>query len=193
MQSTRLRKAFRYPDDEDDDEPVDGIDEEEQDKLIAEISLEDIAKTEFFQKAFVSIPALSLILYLRPLFSPSSFSEFLTACLAITSLCASAYILYFVPLRSPGRSPTAARDPQTFDVVNAHLESGSPIERSIGYLNGALCAVVALSSWAAGTRVSPWEGYLPGLILGLVYLVRSQLAPVDVAGLERLRYGYKGA
>lgn len=31
------------------------------------------------------------------------------------------------------------------------------------------------------------------VVFVLVFLVRSQLAPIDVAGLERLRYGYKGA
>ncbi|KKY27420.1 hypothetical protein UCDDS831_g00822 [Diplodia seriata] len=92
MATTRLRKAFRYPDDSE-EEPAEGIDEEEQEKLIAQLQTEDVARTDFYKKAFLALPALSLALYLRPLLRPSSFAEFLTAVLAITSLAASAYTL----------------------------------------------------------------------------------------------------
>ncbi|KAL1626416.1 hypothetical protein SLS56_006820 [Neofusicoccum ribis] len=48
MATTRLRKAFRYPDDSD-EEPPEGIDEEEQEKLITQIHEEDVAKTDFYK------------------------------------------------------------------------------------------------------------------------------------------------
>lgn len=202
MATTRLRKAFRYPDDSD-EEPAEGIDEEEQEKLITQIQTDDVAKTEFYKKAFLALPALSLILYLRPLIAPSSFSEFLTAALALTSLAASAYTLYFVPLGNPpsslhGRvSIGEGSGPTVLDKLLRILGTGGvddgPVERFLPLLNMALCLVVWLESLAAKAKVEGWEGYLPAIVLVLVFVVRSQLAPVDVVGLERLRYGYKGA
>ncbi|GME28066.1 hypothetical protein GTA08_BOTSDO01164 [Neofusicoccum parvum] len=202
MATTRLRKAFRYPDDSD-EEPPEGIDEEEQEKLITQIHKEDLAKTDFYKKAFLALPALSLALYLRPFFAPSSFSEFLTAALAVTSLAASAYTLYFIPLGnsssslpgrvSIGRSSTQGGLDKVLGIFGTGGVDDGPVEKFLPLLNVALCLVVWLESWAAAEKVEGWEGLLPALVLGLVFLVRSQLAPVDVAGLERLRYGYKGA
>ncbi|KAL0263012.1 hypothetical protein SLS55_001987 [Diplodia seriata] len=48
MATTRLRKAFRYPDDSE-EEPAEGIDEEEQEKLIAQLQTEDVARTDFYK------------------------------------------------------------------------------------------------------------------------------------------------
>ncbi|KAK8204285.1 hypothetical protein BKA81DRAFT_361743 [Phyllosticta paracitricarpa] len=208
MASTRLRKAFRYPTDSDadSDDPVEGIDEEEQAQLIARLRAQDAARTTFYRRAFLSLPALSALLYLRPLFAPSSFSECLTALLALTSLAASGWVLCCVPL--------AAAAPSAFELSGGPRGAGvgdksplahwvqalgllpdgdGPLERYIGLLNAFVAGVVALNCWAAGDRVGEWEGWVPGIVLGLVFLVRSQLAPVDVAGLEKLRYGYKGA
>lgn len=88
-----------------------------------------------------------------------------------------------------------------------------PVEKFLPLLNLALCLVVWLKSRTAKDEVAGWEGGLPTreffpprfpnsgskwlirclVVFVLVFLVRSQLAPIDVAGLERLRYGYKGA
>ncbi|KAK8202788.1 hypothetical protein IWZ01DRAFT_515427 [Phyllosticta capitalensis] len=211
MASTRLRKAFRYPTDSDSDSdggPVEGIDEEEQAQLIARLRAQDAARTTFYQRAFVSLPALSALLYLRPLLAPANFSECLTALLALTSLAASGWILCCVPLSSaPGATSAfemsdgarrGAGDAQTplahwAQALGLLPDGEGPLERYIGVLNVLVAGIVALSCWAAGERVGEWEGWVPGIVLGLVFLVRSQLAPVDVAGLEKLRYGYKGA
>lgn len=97
-----------------------------------------------------------------------------------------------------------------------------PIEKYIVPLNAALCFIIALKAWSAsrGKRTSsqPPEdlvGYLiplskfyldqrlvspmdqradlPAVIFILILIARSQLKPVDVEGLDRLRYRYKGA
>lgn len=111
------------------------------------------------QKAFLALPALSLALYLRPLLAPSSFSEFLTAALAATSLVASAFTLHFIPLGSPGRAKGG------FAKVLGILGSGGvddgPVERFLPLLNVALCALVWLESVAAREKVEGWEGCLP--------------------------------
>ncbi|KAK8224637.1 hypothetical protein IWZ00DRAFT_518226 [Phyllosticta capitalensis] len=211
MASTRLRKAFRYPTDSDSDSdggPVEGIDEEEQAQLIARLRAQDAARTTFYRRAFVSLPALSALLYLRPLLAPANFSECLTALLALTSLAASGWILCCVPLSSAPSATSAfemsdgarrgAGNNQTplahwAQALGLLPDGEGPLERYMGVLNVLVAGIVALSCWAAGERVGEWEGWVPGIVLGLVFLVRSQLAPVDVAGLEKLRYGYKGA
>jgi hypothetical protein len=38
-----------------------------------------------------------------------------------------------------------------------------------------------------------WFSVMPAAVFLVVYAVRTQLKPVDVGELERLKYGYKGA
>ncbi|KAL1633714.1 hypothetical protein SLS58_010978 [Diplodia intermedia] len=179
MATTRLRKAFRYPDDSE-EEPAEGIDEEEQEKLIAQLQTEDVARTDFYKKAFLALPALSLTLYLRPLLAPSSFAEFLTAVLAITSLAASAYTLYFIPLGNPPSSSSSflpgraakvgagsSAAGRGYEQVLRALGTGGgvddgPVEKFLPLLNLALCAVVWVKSRTAPREeVAGWEGGLP--------------------------------
>lgn len=78
-------------------------------------------------------------------------------------------------------------------------EEGGPVERYVAVLAGALNAVMALRGWAEVRRgAATWgrEGIwavLPGVVWVVVLAARTQLRPVDVTGLEELRYRYKGA
>jgi len=36
-------------------------------------------------------------------------------------------------------------------------------------------------------------GLVPGFVFGVILFARTQLRPVDVGSLEKLRYRYKGA
>jgi len=66
----------------------------------------------------------------------------------------------------------------------------------IVYLNAALCGVLALREVASGRG---WRegmaggGLVPGFVFGVILFARTQLRPVDVGSLEKLRYRYKGA
>lgn len=44
-----------------------------------------------------------------------------------------------------------------------------------------------------GAEEELYLSLLPGVVFLVIYVARSQLRPVDVGELERLRYGYKGA
>jgi hypothetical protein len=57
MATTRLRKTFKYPSEDEDSEP-EGIDEEEQEKLINEYIEQDAKKNEGYKvmPPFVSFP-----------------------------------------------------------------------------------------------------------------------------------------
>jgi hypothetical protein len=70
------------------------------------------------------------------------------------------------------------------------------LNKYIDHLNAGTCVVLALQALRAkrqGLTDEVWLAVLPSLVFLLLYLARSQLKPVDVRGLEKLKYGYKGA
>ena len=56
-----------------------------------------------------------------------------------------------------------------------------------------LLALQARRAKTNGITDEVWLAVLPSLVFLLLFLVKTQLRPVDVAELEKLRYGYKGA
>jgi hypothetical protein len=51
-------------------------------------------------------------------------------------------------------------------------------------------------AWRAkvkGREDDMWFSVMPGVVFLVVYGLRTQLKPVDIGQLERLKYGYKGA
>jgi len=44
-----------------------------------------------------------------------------------------------------------------------------------------------------GAEDEMYLSLLPGVVFLIIYVTRTQLRPVDVAELEKLKYGYKGA
>lgn len=185
MATTRLRKTFRYPTDEDSDDPVEGIDEEEQEKLIQTLHTTDAAKTRLYTALLLPLPLLPTLLYL-PRLTTSLPAASLSAA-AIASLLATAYILYYLP-HAPDTAGSRQPGPPDAD---------RSVRRHIVPLNGVLSAVLAVREGLAGTGwregLAGGGGYVPAFVFLLVLVARTQLRPVDVGGLERLRYRYKGA
>ena len=124
------------------------------------------------------------------LYLPSlSSNTLLTHALAISSLLSSAYALYIFPSTGPER--------QTPSLLgrSSQLEPG-PLRKYIDQLNAGLCVLLALQALRAKTRGltdEVWLAVLPSLVFLLLLLAKSQLKPVDIEGLEKLKYGYKGA
>ncbi|KAF2100802.1 hypothetical protein NA57DRAFT_74398 [Rhizodiscina lignyota] len=197
MATTRGRKAFRYPN-EDETEPADGIDEEEQEKVISSFRTQDAAQTEFYLKIFLALPISTVLLYLPSLLRPSSSQRFLTTFFCISSLLFTAFVLWFYPL---GVDPTSPPRRQTFSRRSINdwlLNLPASQQWYIFILNAVLCAVLALQSILAGRggrkQEEVWPpGWLPGCVFALVMVARVQLKPVDVEELEKLKYHYKGA
>lgn len=154
MATTRLRKTFHYPT-EDDSDP-DELDEQDQESLIADIQARDSSTNDFYRRAFLPLPLLSLLLYVPSIFAPTSSRAVLVALLSLTSLAGSAYIIYYLPLAKEdvkGKRPVYKGD------------SRGPVERYIVVLNAALAAflaTVAVLSWRRALVDDFWRGILPG-------------------------------
>ena len=140
------------------------------------------------QKAFLTLPLLSIILYLPSLKA----STLLTHVLAITSLLSSAYATYILPSKA-----SETQRPPTLATLGKHSrEEVGPLKKYLDHLNAGVCVILALQAIRAkqqGLTDEVWLAVLPSAVFLLLFLVRTQLKPVDIAELEKLRYGYKGA
>ena len=72
----------------------------------------------------------------------------------------------------------------------------SPLKKYVDHLNagiGLVLALTALNAKRARRDEEVWLAVLAPVIFLLIYAIRTQLKPVDVNELEKLKYGYKGA
>lgn len=166
----------------------------EQETLISTLRTRDQSTNTLYKTAFLALPLLSTLVYLPLIFTSSTSAStsshpFLLSLLSITSLLSTAYTLHFIPLTTPdtkGKTPLY------------RLEPGSPVTTYLPYLNGGLSALltlIALLAWRRERVEEAWRGVLPGVVFAVVMFARREMGVVsrEVGGLERLRYGYKGA
>jgi len=189
--TTRLRKTFAYPTEEEDSEP-DDLDETEQEDVITTLRSKDTSSSQFYKQAFLPLPLVAAIVYLPSLLTSRSRADFLLAVLSISSLASTAYVLWYFPPRIPTQPLVRGKTP----VYALHYQADGPIEEYLPWLNGVMSALLAMMAGVDYRRGRPedmWRGLLPGMIFAIVMFARTQMRPLDVAGLERLRYGYKGA
>ena len=153
MATTRLRKAFRYPSESDSE---DELDEEHQERLIADLKAQDEQKNNLYSKAFVSIPAFGALFFLYTFIVASTARQRLIALLGLSSMACTAYILHFMPIEAPdkkGKRP----------VYQVEADKG-PVERYIVYLNAALAGLLLIAaalSWRRRNREDAWREALP--------------------------------
>ncbi|TKA78175.1 hypothetical protein B0A55_03904 [Friedmanniomyces simplex] len=187
MATTRLRHAFKYPS-EDEDEP-DELDEEHQEKLIADLQAADARRNELYRRLFLIVPLVGALHFIYAfIFSSTTAQQRLIALLSLSSVLCTAYILHFMPLRAPERKGKTA-------MYKLDAMSG-PVEQYLAYLNAALAALlllVASLSWRRGAHENAWRESLPAIIFGLTMFVRQQLAPLDLEDLQKAKYQLKGA
>ncbi|ROT40249.1 hypothetical protein SODALDRAFT_348534 [Sodiomyces alkalinus F11] len=200
---TRLRKAFRYPDEDDSSDSLpEAIDEQEQEALIRRLAAENAARDIQFQRLLLALPLLSAIPFL--VVDPFSSSSWL----ALSSLLSTAYLLYALPPAETGipfldavvspRKTALRAQRRAAAAPFLPLSDKSPLEAYLPYLNLALCALAALSSALSSGKAKPEGliklGYLPTLVYFLVLVAKMAMGGVDPEGeLGVLRYGYKGA
>ncbi|KAI4763860.1 hypothetical protein E4T52_04206 [Aureobasidium sp. EXF-3400] len=188
--ATRLRKTFHYPTEDvgSDDSDREELDEQEQETIIEDLAKRDLDNTIFYRRAFVALPAAAALIYLPVLFSAEAFRHVLLALLSLTSLGVTVYILLYV------HSAPAAVDSSNLSA--AMIDSRGPLDIALPWLDAALTAVLALSgvlAWKRDLVNEAWRAFLPAAIFLVTMYARSQLVPLDVASLERLKYNYKGA
>ncbi|KAF1940825.1 hypothetical protein EJ02DRAFT_379136 [Clathrospora elynae] len=105
----RLRKTFKYPSESDDEDAVEaGMDEQDRTNLLTNLSTHDTSFTHTYTLALLSFPLLPTLLYIPGLFS---LSTVLLSLVAIASLLATAYTLYFLPLPPTQMEPLGGDTP----------------------------------------------------------------------------------
>ncbi|GAB7348117.1 hypothetical protein MBLNU459_g6136t1 [Dothideomycetes sp. NU459] len=189
MSASRLRKSFRYPADDGGSDSDPELDEQSQEELITTLQARDASTNDFYRRAFLPLPLLSALVYLPVIFGPKSPRHVLLSFLSLSALGGAAYILYYVPLPHE-------IDPKGKRPMYAAADARGPVDKYLASLVALLSAVVALAAvvaWRKGFVDEAWRGVLPGAIFLIVMFARSQMAPLDVQGLERLKYNYKGA
>jgi hypothetical protein len=141
-------------------------------------------------------------------------STFPHAVVAISSLLASAYVLYYLPLppvrinilhldsksnASPNPHPKPYPPPSTSKRQRPYVQNEKTNELLGEYIvpvNAVLCGILALTElwkgeeWGKGMAVG--GGYLPGLVFVVVMWARRELRPMDLGELERLKLRGQG-
>jgi hypothetical protein len=187
--TTRLRKTFNYPTK---DSYTGNSDEQEQETLIQTLTNRDNKNTYFYRRAFALLPATAALAYLPTLLFPSSLRNVLLAVLSLSSLAITAYILLGGVVAAPEKMVDGGSGRLSASMIDAR----GPLDVALPWLNAGLCAVLALNGLLASTRGlldDAWLAALPLLVFIITLYARSQMQPLDVASLERLKYNYKGA
>ncbi|RFU80451.1 hypothetical protein TARUN_1775 [Trichoderma arundinaceum] len=210
--TTRLRRTFRYPNDSDSDSP-EAMDEEEQDQLIQTLAAENASQNETLARILLALPLLSTAAYIRPLFDPATASF---AIFCITSLLATAFLLHRLPPTETGIEIVDAwasgRKHPPGDLTSrlhlrnplgvlgrAHIETRSPLEKILPYMNLGLTGLVIIMGLVRGDERGGGFGWVsmgnvPGLVYSVIMIAKIIMAGVDPEReLTGLKYGYKGA
>lgn len=192
MSTTRLRKTFHYPADTSDSDH-DDLDEQEQEEVITNLRTRDEDSTQFYRKVFLPLPILASLIYLPSIFTfHATRRDVFIALLAISAMISTAWILWFFPPKMPPRADYKGKRP----MYAVQYQAEGPIEEYLPILTGALVvtlAMVGMLAWKRDLGAEAWRCWLPSIVFGIVMFARRQMAPLDVEGLERLRYVYKGA
>ncbi|KAB8606226.1 hypothetical protein FH972_025856 [Carpinus fangiana] len=100
MSTSRLRKAFRYPDEgSTENDPVEGIDEQEQEDIIQRIEQEDATSSMLYKNIFLGICGITLLLHITaPLFISSLVSSSLVWILCFLSSAISLVVVFEIPV-----------------------------------------------------------------------------------------------
>ena len=99
MATTRLRRTFAYP--TDDDDPPD-LDEEHQEQLLTTLQSQDEATSKLYRHLFLFLPVLTSLAYVPAFAWASGATETFVALLSVAVPALAAYILYFYPIKVPG-------------------------------------------------------------------------------------------
>ena len=197
MATTRLRKTFKYPsDNENSDDSHDEMDEEEQEHLITSLKAKEASENEQYTLVFSILPLIVTLPFIYHLFAGSGLRSMPLLCLlSITSLLSSAYTMRFIPIYSasaPGKAQLAR--PALF------VDSDSPVQTLLPLLNLVIAVLLLLISWAVKGRASAPEALwlflpLPAVMLGVITVARKSMADVQagIGELEGKKYDYKGA
>jgi len=187
--TARLRKTFKYPDENDEPE---AIDEQEQEKVINELRKKNEDQNFEYIRLLVAMAATSGTLF-APIFYRTRLSKpkYLAA-MGITSLILTIYMLVLIPNRGR-RIPTKG-----VKLVRQDLVELTPLQRYVPYLNAILAALVGYSGLEFKDSPRVHDGFwmicfVPLVMYIGIQMARKFLVEVDIDELEDMRYDYKGA
>ncbi|MCJ1355128.1 MAG: hypothetical protein MMC33_005119 [Icmadophila ericetorum] len=192
MATTRLRKAFKYPteDDNNEEDTAIALDEEEQEKLIQKLRAEDEEQNDEWTRRFFSVPMGSMMTYIPALlFFTNRPAQLLSVC-CVTSLICTAYILFIPNTKS---RPTSYTDRTKWEKPEL-----SPLQKYLPWLNAVLAGVLACYALPVKWKNETHDGFwllcaLPALVLGVIIVAKRMIISVSLDDLEELKYPYKGA
>lgn len=145
MATTRLRRTFKYPSDSDSDDPPD-LDEEHQETLLATLQAQDEATNTRYRHAFLFLPLITALAYTPSLLTATNATQIFLAFLSITAPGIGAYVLYFHPIRLPGKHGL-----RSLYVSSGRSEEAGgvkPYERHLIVLGASLAGMLLLQSVA---------------------------------------------
>ncbi|PGG97976.1 hypothetical protein AJ79_09031 [Helicocarpus griseus UAMH5409] len=197
MASVKLRRTFRYPDSDSENETREELDEEEQEAMIQKLLRQDEKRNHQYTLIFTAIPLVSTLLYLPSIiFLASTGPQRICCLLSITSLLSTAYIMKYLRLERPDRK--GKRPMRDIGAEQQAGPLGALLERYIGPVNISICSILAITAYV-GNGTNRLEDMfwilclVPGVVFFLVWVCRKIMISVDVKELEGLRYEYKGA
>lgn len=168
--TSRLRRTFAYPADDDNDAPsptssAEVLDEQEQENLIASLAQQNEARNAQFRLLLLCLPVVSALPYLVALVFPISNggSDRLTALLSLTSLASTAWMLW---TQAPGVTGIRVLDAWVSG-AGAGTGSGSGKNKTAPEQKKKKKQDRSVPFWAEEHRRSPLEKYLPYLNLGI--------------------------
>ena len=221
--TSRLRKTFKMPMDDDSDDVPSDMDEQEQETLITDLATSNESANILYVRLFTALPLISCLPFLWSLFSSGRFATvFLPCILGITSLLLSALVMGFVPL---GVGTDIASDGTLSGIAHSRLarrhavsagrgallgvelsfevpvDSSGPVARYAMVLDGVLSFVMAGFAVLFTGSIDAVGGglwllcLLPGVMCVVVLVVRGAMRDAErgLRELRGLRYGYKGA
>ncbi|PQE25382.1 Histone acetyltransferase protein [Rutstroemia sp. NJR-2017a BBW] len=201
--TSRLRKTFRYPTDNDSDDSLpEALDEEEQDSLIRTLHTQNTITNTHYTYILLALPLICVLPYLRTLLHPRTS---LLSILSISSLLSTSYLLYILPPGVTGISVLDSLNSKTQAKARNHSpvfsSSDGPLQTYLPYLNIALSAILGVLGSLVKAKIQAqgmvlWTGFewVPGAIYAVVVVAKLVMGSVDPEEeLRGLRYGYKGA
>lgn len=161
MATTRLRRTFAYPTESDSDDPPD-LDEEHQEELLTNLQTQDEATSTLYRHLFLALPVLTALAYTPSLITARTATATYIALLSIGVPGLAAYVLYFYPIKVPGRH----------GLKSLYVSSGrsgapggvKPKERHLIVLGASLAVMLFLqtaSTWWAGKGEGDWREVVP--------------------------------
>ncbi|KAF2223500.1 hypothetical protein BDZ85DRAFT_110257 [Elsinoe ampelina] len=194
--TTHLRRTFHYPSDTDPDpttrHPDDELDNDQQEAIITSLRTQNENSIRLYRTIFAALPTIIALSYLPSLVVPAKRRDALTALLAISNLLCSAYTIYFLPVHK-GEAPTGVGGRRQRALL---AEMETPVALYLPVLNAGLAGALALFGtvlWRKGDVVGGLWGVVPAAVYAVVMVARRELVPLDIEGLEKMRYEYKGA